>query len=89
MIRIYSCFIAILLFNKAVAQDNYEIQVYASPTQAKGSTTNRASDAAFYSTCKVVSLEGDSETPIKGLPDLAPIPPVGLCSVEHIGVRCR
>jgi hypothetical protein len=30
--------ISVLLFNVAAAQDNYEIQVYASPTQTKGST---------------------------------------------------
>ncbi|MFP5041442.1 hypothetical protein [Parasediminibacterium sp. JCM 36343] len=30
----YSCFAAM----KAIAQDNYEIQVYASPTTKKGST---------------------------------------------------
>ncbi|HWH64089.1 MAG TPA: hypothetical protein VNS50_12480 [Ginsengibacter sp.] len=38
MTRISIFLISLFLFNIAAAQDNYEIQVYASPTQAKGST---------------------------------------------------
>ncbi len=38
MNKIITSFILLLLFNVTVAQDNYEIQVYASPTQTKGST---------------------------------------------------
>jgi hypothetical protein len=38
MQKIFATSILLLLLNMVVAQDNYEIQVYASPTQAKGST---------------------------------------------------
>jgi len=38
MIRICIFFISLILFNVATAQDNYEIQVYSSPTQTKGTT---------------------------------------------------
>jgi hypothetical protein len=38
MQKIFATSILLLLLNIGVAQDNYEIQVYASPTQTKGST---------------------------------------------------
>lgn len=38
MTKISILFISLFLFNIAAAQDNYEIQVYGSPTQTKGST---------------------------------------------------
>src|SRR5665647_2295199 len=38
MTKISILFISLLLFNVATAQDNYEIQVYGSPTQEKGTT---------------------------------------------------
>jgi len=38
MSKTFSTFILVCLLNAAAAQDNYEIQVYASPTQTKGST---------------------------------------------------
>ena len=38
MTKISILLISVLLFNVAAAQDNYEIQVYASPTQTKGTT---------------------------------------------------
>lgn len=38
MQKIFTTSILLLLLNVGLAQDNYEIQVYASPTQTKGST---------------------------------------------------
>ncbi|GAB2832274.1 hypothetical protein [Ferruginibacter profundus] len=38
MRKLYTVIILLLLYNRTLAQDNYEIQVYASPTQARGST---------------------------------------------------
>lgn len=38
MVRILVALISLLFFDVASAQDNYEIQVYSSPTQTKGTT---------------------------------------------------